>query len=136
VAIFRIYTGYEPLKVFSWIAVLVLCGAAAAWSPFPWSWLVHGDRSGHLQSIILGGVLPMAGIQIFDLRVLADLMAPHRMVMQRTLERVRRIELELGVRPSHYQQGGSQSRFEDGDADRPSRGQLAPAGGQPDASRS
>jgi glycosyltransferase involved in cell wall biosynthesis len=115
VAIFRIYTGYEPLKVFSWIAAFVLCGAVLAWSPFLWSWLVHGDRSGHLQSIILGGVLLMAAIQIFALGVLADLIASHRVVTQRTLERVRRIELELGVAPSHYQPGTGRSRTDGSD---------------------
>jgi glycosyltransferase involved in cell wall biosynthesis len=122
VAIFRIYTGYEPLKVFSWIAALVLCGAIAAWSPFLWSWLAHGNRSGHLQSIILGGVLLVAAIQIFALGVLADLIASQRVVTQRTLERVRRIELELGVRPSHYQQGSSRPHGDDGDE--VPRGQL------------
>ena len=69
----------------------------AAWAPFLWDWIVHGDRGGHLQSIILGGVLLMAAVQIFALGVLADLIASHRVVTQRTLERVRRIELELGV---------------------------------------
>jgi glycosyltransferase involved in cell wall biosynthesis len=105
IAIFRIYTGYEPLKVFSWLAGVVLVGAIAAWSPFLWDWLVHGDRSGHLQSIFLGGVLIMAALQLFALGVLADLISTNRVVAQRTLERVRRIELELGVRPSHYQSG-------------------------------
>jgi glycosyltransferase involved in cell wall biosynthesis len=108
VAIFRIYTGYEPLKVFTWTAAFVLLGAVAAWSPFLWDWFVHDDRSGHLQSIVLGGVLLMAAIQLFALGVLADLIASHRVVTQRTLERVRRIELELGVPPSHYQPGGDE----------------------------
>jgi glycosyltransferase involved in cell wall biosynthesis len=105
VAIFRIYTGYEPLKVFSWMAAVVFVGSLLAWTPFLWGWLVDGDRSGHLQSIVLGGVLMMAAVQIFVLGVLADLIASHRVVTQRTLERVRRIELELGVPPSHYQAG-------------------------------
>jgi hypothetical protein len=90
--------------------------------PFLWGWLVHGNRSGHLQSIILGGVLLMAAIQIFALGVLADLIASQRIVTQRTLERVRRIELELGVRPSHYQQGSSRPDGEDDD--QVPRGQL------------
>jgi glycosyltransferase involved in cell wall biosynthesis len=101
-AIFRIYTGYEPLKVFSTLAVLLVIAAFGAWTPFLWDWLVNGNRVGHLQSIILGGVLFMAGLQVFALGVLADLIASHRIVSQRTLERVRRIELELGVPPSHY----------------------------------
>ena len=107
VAIFRIYAGYEPLKVFSWLAAFVLMGSIVAWSPFLWDWLVNGDRAGHLQSIVLGGVLLMAAIQLFALGVLADLISSHRIVTQRTLERVRRIELELGVPPSHYQPGAS-----------------------------
>jgi glycosyltransferase involved in cell wall biosynthesis len=105
-AIFRIYTGYEPLKVFSTLAAVLAVAAIGAWSPFFWSWLVHGDRSGHLQSIILGGVLFMAALQVFALGVIADLIAAHRVVTQRTLERVRRIELEMGIPPSHYVPGG------------------------------
>jgi glycosyltransferase involved in cell wall biosynthesis len=104
-AIFRIYTGYEPLKVFSWLAGFLLAFSFAAWSPFLWDWLVHGDRHGHLQSIVLGGVLLVAAVQVFALGVLADLIAAHRIVTQRTLERVRRVELELGVSPTHYQPG-------------------------------
>ena len=104
-AIFRIYTGYEPLRVFSTLAALLVVAALAAWSPFLWDWLVNGRHAGHLQSIILGGVLLMAALQVFALGVLADLIASHRVVTQRTLERVRRIELELGVAPSHYVPG-------------------------------
>jgi glycosyltransferase involved in cell wall biosynthesis len=102
VAIFRIYTGYEPLKVFSLMAGLLLVATLGVWSPFLWDWIVHGDRGGHIQSIVLGGVLLVAAVQIFALGVLADVMASHRVVSQRTLERVRRIELVLGVPPSHY----------------------------------
>ena len=105
VAIFRIYTGYEPLKVFSWLATGLLLLSALAWAPFLYDWIVHGDRSGHLQSIVLGGVLLIAAIQAFALGVIADLISAHRIVSQRTLERVRRIELELGVEPSHYAHG-------------------------------
>src|SRR6266508_4561413 len=48
-ALFRIYAGYEPLRVFSWLAGFLLACSFAAWSPFLWDWLVHGDRHGHLQ---------------------------------------------------------------------------------------
>jgi glycosyltransferase involved in cell wall biosynthesis len=106
-ALFRIYTGYEPLRVFTALALVLAAGSALAWAPFLWDWVVHGDRSGHLQSIVLGGVLLVASVQIFALGVLADLIASHRVVTQRTLERVRRIELEVGVAPSHYEPGGS-----------------------------
>ena len=103
VAIFRIYTGWEPLKVFSMLAAVLLLGSVLASIPFLWDALVNGDRSGHLQSIILAGVLFVAAVQVFALGVIADLVAAHRVVSQRALERIRRIELVVGVAPSHHE---------------------------------
>jgi hypothetical protein len=39
------------------------------------------------------------------LGVIGDLLAAQRTLSQRTWEKVRRIELELGVEPSHYEPG-------------------------------
>ncbi|HEX4902785.1 MAG TPA: glycosyltransferase family 2 protein [Acidimicrobiales bacterium] len=105
IAIFRIYTSWEPLLVFTIISSVLAVLALAAWSPFLWDWIVNGDRGGHLQSIVLGGVLFTAAVQLFALGVLADLIAAHRAVSLRTLERVRRLELDVGVAPSHYEPG-------------------------------
>jgi glycosyltransferase involved in cell wall biosynthesis len=107
-AIFRIYTSYEPLKVFTFLAVGLGVLALGAWTPFLWDWVINGSRAGHVQSIVLGGVLFVAALQVFLFGVLADAIAAHRVVSQRTLERVRRVELELGVQPSHYLPGHSQ----------------------------
>jgi glycosyltransferase involved in cell wall biosynthesis len=106
-ALFRVYTGYEPLTVFTTLAVILAVAAGVAWTPFVWDWLVNGRRGGHLQSIILGSVLTMAAVQVLALGILADLISSHRVVSQRTLERVRRIELEMGIPPSHYHHGES-----------------------------
>jgi len=106
-AIFRIYTGWEPLFVFTVLAAGLLAASLAAWSPFLWDWIMNGDRAGHLQSIVLGGVLFIAAVQVFALGVIADLVTAHRIVSQRTLERVRRIELVVGVEPSHYEPGAN-----------------------------
>jgi glycosyltransferase involved in cell wall biosynthesis len=105
-SVFRIYANYEPLFVFSVLAAIVFAGAVIAWLPFFVDWLVNGRREGHIQSILLGGVLFVAAIQLFALGVIADLISAHRTVSQRTLERVRRLELQLGVEPTHYLEGG------------------------------
>jgi len=123
-AIFRIYTGYEPLTVFSILAGFLFVAGLAAWTPFLWSWLVDGERSGHLQSIILGGVLFMAAVQLFALGVIADVVAANRSVSQMTLQRVRRLELAMGVEPTHYQRVGD--TVTNGAA--PDAGEVAPAG--------
>lgn len=104
-AILRIYTRYEPLRVFATAAAVALLLAFAAWLPFLLDWIVNGDSTGHLQSLILGAVLFIVAVQLFALGVIGDLLAGQRVMTQRTFERVRRVELALGVEPSHYEPG-------------------------------
>jgi glycosyltransferase involved in cell wall biosynthesis len=104
-AILRVYTRYEPLRVFLAAALVVGLLALAAWSPFLVDWIVNGDSTGHVQSLILGAVLFIAAIQLFALGVIGDLLAGQRVMTQRVFERVRRVELKLGVEPSHYEPG-------------------------------
>ena len=58
-----------------------------------------------MQSLILGAVLFNAAMLLAALGVIGDLLSGQRIMLQRTFERVRRIELELGVPPSHYEPG-------------------------------
>jgi glycosyltransferase involved in cell wall biosynthesis len=104
-AIFRAYTLYEPLRVFMMLAVVFSVLALAAWSPFLFDWIVNGDRSGHIQSLILGAVLMLAAVQMFALGIIGDALAGQRAIAQRVYERVRRLELEAGVKPSNYERG-------------------------------
>jgi glycosyltransferase involved in cell wall biosynthesis len=104
-AIFRAYTLYEPLRVFMLLAILFGALALAAWSPFLFDWIVNGDRSGHIQSLILGAVLMLAAVQMFALGIIGDALAGQRTIAQRVYERVRRLELEAGIEPSNYERG-------------------------------
>jgi hypothetical protein len=54
-------------------------------------------------------VLFIAAVVLFALGVIGDLLAAQRVMTQKTFERVRRIELELGVAPSHYEPGARQA---------------------------
>jgi glycosyltransferase involved in cell wall biosynthesis len=104
-AIFRAYTLYEPLRVFLILACVFAVAAVAAWSPFLLDWILNGDRSGHIQSLILGAVLMLAAVQMFALGIIGDALAGQRAIAQRVYERVRRLELDAGVAPSSYQPG-------------------------------
>jgi glycosyltransferase involved in cell wall biosynthesis len=104
-SILRIYTRYEPLRVFAGASVVVGIFALAAWMPFLIDWIFNGDSSGHIQSLILGAVLFIAALQLLALGVIGDLLAGQRVMTQRVFERVRRVELSLGVEPSHYERG-------------------------------
>jgi glycosyltransferase involved in cell wall biosynthesis len=102
-AVFRAYAMYEPLRVFTIAALVLAVAALAAWMPFLIDWILNGDRSGHIQSLILGAVLALASVQMFGLGVVGDALAGQRVMTQRVFERVRRIELNLGIEPSHYE---------------------------------
>ena len=104
-AIFRAYTLYEPLRVFMMLTIVFGVLAFAAWSPFLLDWILNGDRSGHIQSLILGAVLMLAAVQMFALGIIGDALAGQRAIQQRVYERVRRLELEAGVQPSNYERG-------------------------------
>ncbi len=105
VVITRVFAAYEPLRFFGTLGFLLLSLAGIAFSPFLFDWIVNGDRTGHLQSIVLGALFVIAAIQMFAIGFLADLIASHRLVTQRTLERVRRMELAAGIDPSYYKRG-------------------------------
>jgi hypothetical protein len=48
-------------------------------------------------------------VQLAALGVVGDILAGSRVLQQRTLERVRRVELHLGVEPSHYEPGARET---------------------------
>jgi glycosyltransferase involved in cell wall biosynthesis len=104
-SIFRIYSYYEPLRVFMAAAALLGAVAAVIWVRFAWFYFIEDEGAGHVQSLILGAVLFIAAVQLAALGIVGDILAANRILQQRTLERVRRVELQLGVEPSHYEPG-------------------------------
>jgi hypothetical protein len=127
VSIFRIYALYEPLRVFMLAATIVAVPAAIIWTRFLYFFFA-GEGQGHVQSLILGSTLIVIAVQLVALGVVADILAASRTLQQRTLERVRRVELTLGVEPSHYE-----PRPEDG-ASRTTGAASGPATGKPERS--
>jgi glycosyltransferase involved in cell wall biosynthesis len=109
ISIFRVYAQYEPLRVFWSLALVIGLGAVAVWIRFAIAY-AEGNGKGHVQSLILGAVLFIAAVVLWALGVIGDLLAAQRVMTQRTYERVRRIELEVGVSPSHYEPGRPRPR--------------------------
>ena len=105
-SIFRIYSQYEPLRVFWGGALVMGVLALAVFIRFIVYFLESPHTAtGHVQSLIAGAVLFIAAMLLAALGVIGDLLAAQRTLSQRTFERVRRIELQLGVEPSHYEPG-------------------------------
>jgi glycosyltransferase involved in cell wall biosynthesis len=110
VSIFRIYSHYEPLRIFMSIAAVIALVALIVWGRWAYFAIFEGDSAGHVQSLILGAVLFNAAMLLGALGVLGDILSAQRTMTQRVYERVRRIELQLGVEPSHYEPGQHTTR--------------------------
>jgi glycosyltransferase involved in cell wall biosynthesis len=108
VSLFRIYTLYEPLRVFLAAAAVVALIGAVIWVRFLW-FFFSGEGEGHIQSLILGATLFIVAVQFAALGVVGDILAGSRVLQQRILERVRRVELQVGVEPSHYEPGAEET---------------------------
>ena len=97
--IFRVYAMYEPLRVFLWLAAIFGLAGTALFGRFAWYYFTEPPPTGHVQSLIVGAALLILAVQLAVLGVIGDLLRANRVLVERTLHRVRKVELELGVRP-------------------------------------
>jgi glycosyltransferase involved in cell wall biosynthesis len=104
IAITRIYAQYEPLRVFMTLAFALFVAALIPFTRFVIAYIA-GDGAGHVQSLIFGAVLFNAAVVLAALGIIGDLLYGQRIMSQRIFERVRRIELQLEIPPSHYEPG-------------------------------
>jgi hypothetical protein len=95
----RTYAMYQPLKVFFVLGAVLLALGLAPIVRFLYFFL-RGDGAGHVQSLVLGGALTIAGFIALVVGLLADLIAFNRRLLEMLLERARRWESEHPVAAS------------------------------------
>ena len=91
--IVRIYTLYEPLKVFTLTGIATILGGLAISLRFLFLYL-GGQGQGNVQSLILAAVLMIVGFQIILIGLMADILSANRKLSEELLYRVRSIELQ------------------------------------------
>jgi len=91
--ILRTYTMYRPLRVFLLLGGLMTTGGTVLGIRFLYFYLI-GLGGGHVQSLILAAILTIVGFQVCLIGLMADLIGFNRKIMEETLYRVRRLELE------------------------------------------
>jgi glycosyltransferase involved in cell wall biosynthesis len=92
--IVRIYTMYEPLKVFTYIGSIVFVAGLAISLRFLYFYFGYGGaESGKIQSLILSAVLMIVGFQVVLIGLLADAIAGMRKMVEDLLYRMRDMEL-------------------------------------------
>jgi hypothetical protein len=91
--IVRIYTMYEPLKVFTYIGTTIFLVGFAISIRFLYYYLFTHDSAGKVQSLILSAMLMIVGFQVVLFGLVADLISGTRKLLENLLYRVRRMEL-------------------------------------------
>lgn len=95
VTIFRIFMVYKSLRVFALIGSVIFGIGFLLGLRFLYFYLFARQASaGKIQSVILAAVLMIIGFQVIVLGFIADLIGANRKLIQDTLFRVRRLELE------------------------------------------
>ncbi len=94
--IVRIYAMYNPLKFF-FLSGLAISLFGGFWLlRFLFLSIVEGSiGSRHLQSVVFGSVLPTIGVLIVLIGLVADLIASVRRLLEDTLYRVKKMELQM-----------------------------------------
>jgi glycosyltransferase involved in cell wall biosynthesis len=92
--IVRIYTMYEPFKVFTTIGLLTFAAGFAISARFLYFYL-NNAGSGHIQSLLLAAVLMIVGFQVLLIGLVADVISANRKLLEDLLYRVRSIELNI-----------------------------------------
>lgn len=98
ITLVRIYSLYEPIRVFWTLGALMIAGGVALGMRFIYFSLTVGPQ-GRVQSLILAAALSIIGVQTVLMGLIADLIASSRSLIEDTLLRIRKIELRLGERP-------------------------------------
>ena len=96
--ILRIYTMYEPLKVFTYIGSIVFLVGFAISLRFLYYYFFTPYVEGKIQSLILSAVLMIVGFQVVLIGLVADVISGTRKLLEDLLYRVRTMELG-GHRP-------------------------------------
>jgi len=87
---------YQPLKLFVSLGLVLAAMGGAVGLRFMWFYVTMGG-AGHVQSLILAGVLAIVGFQIVMMGLLADLIAGNRRISEDALYRIKQLELDLAV---------------------------------------
>ncbi|MCI0493822.1 glycosyltransferase family 2 protein [candidate division KSB1 bacterium] len=92
--IIRIYTMYEPIKTFFLIGGTIFSGGLILSLRYLYFYFFTPfGGQGHIQSVILAAVLFIVGFQVMVIGLLSDVIAANRRLLEDTLYRVKKLEL-------------------------------------------
>jgi len=90
--IMRIYTMYQPLRVFLYIGISLFFVGIVLSMRFFIAYIQHPEISKHVQSLILASAFVVVGFQVMVLGIVSDLIANNRILLEDILVRLKKIE--------------------------------------------
>jgi glycosyltransferase involved in cell wall biosynthesis len=93
ISVLRFYAMYRPLRLFLSLGGIMIAGGVALGLRFLFYFLA-GQGTGKVQSLILAAILTIVGFQVCLIGLMADLVRLNRKMLEETVYRVRRRELE------------------------------------------
>jgi hypothetical protein len=93
VTMIRVYAMYQPLRFFFYLGAILTVAGGVPVIRFLFYYFA-GSGDGHVQSLVLGAVFLILGFATFLVGLVADLTSFNRQLLEMTLERTKRLELE------------------------------------------
>ncbi|MCH8157913.1 MAG: glycosyltransferase family 2 protein [Nitrospinae bacterium] len=93
VTLIKVYSMYKPLRVFTLVGGASFLGGLVLGVRYLYYYL-QGD-SGHVQSVIMAGVLLIVGIQIVMMGIAAELISVNRQLLEDIQLRIKKSELKI-----------------------------------------
>lgn len=86
----RAYILFRPLRVLGTTGAAIMAAGLYLLARFLYYYFTVPGPTGHIQSLLIGGVLLLLGFQVFIIGLLADLIAANRRLLEDVLYRVKR----------------------------------------------
>jgi len=94
ITLIRMYTMFQPLRVFFYVGIVV--GSIGAFGVLRFLYFYFtGNGTGHIQSLVLAGVFIIVAFMLFMIGLVADVVSFNRRLIEETLYRVKKTELAL-----------------------------------------
>ncbi|MFH0830924.1 MAG: glycosyltransferase family 2 protein [Parcubacteria group bacterium] len=96
----RVYAMYEPLKTFASLGTVFLLLGLYPMARYVFFY-VNGEGSGHVQSLIIGAMCVIIGVQLYGLGVVGDLIAKQRRLTEDVLYRIKKTQADRARHTVH-----------------------------------
>jgi glycosyltransferase involved in cell wall biosynthesis len=103
----RIYSMYEPLKIFSYLGAVVGGAGAILLLRFLYFFMTSAAPIGKLQSLLTGAILVAMGLLLGLIGIVSDLIAANRQLVEDIQYRIRRMELGIARASGESSKGSS-----------------------------